>query len=197
MFFFESICNSRCTTHTGFEVDVVSNSTSLKIKPGKCGMKLFLMCDCLTGCTFNRKPYLGRQKNQRNVGLASDAVKIFSRPLNFSGINITSDNLFTSSQLATDLLQKQITLLGTIKKRRELPYEFTTGKRRSVESSLFGFIDRQTSVSHVPKKNKAAVLLSTMHNDNKVDKETSLPKMILAYNATKAAVDRVDQLCFN
>ena len=36
-----------------------------------------------------------------------------------------------------------------------------------------------------------------MQNDNKVDEETGLPEMILDYNATKAAVDRVDQLCHN
>ena len=167
-------------------------------KPDKYGMKLFLLCDCLTGYTFNGKPYLGRQGNQRNVGLASDVVKILSSPLHFSGINITTDNWFTSSQLAADLLQKQITLLGTMRKnRREIPCEFATGKRRSVGSSLFGFCDRQTLVSHVPKKNKAVVLLSTLHNDNKVDEETGLPEMILDYNVTKAAVDRVDQLCHN
>ena len=40
------------------------------------------------------------------------------------------------------------------------------------------------------------VLLSTMHNDNKIDEGSGLPEMILdlAYDATKAAVDRVDQL---
>ena len=163
-------------------------------KPDKYGMKLFLLCDCLTGNTFNRKPYFGRQGNQRNVGLASDGVKILSSPLHFSEINITTDNSFTSSQLAADLLQKQITLLGTMRKnRRELPYELATGKRRSVGSSLFGFSERQTLVLHVPKKNKAVVLLSTMHNDKKVDEETGLLEMILDYNATKAAVDRVNK----
>ena len=83
------------------------------------------------------------------------------------------------------------------KNRRELPSKFTTGNRRSVGSSLFGFSDRQTFVSHVPKKNKAVVLLSTMHNDNKVDEHTGLPEIILDYNAAKAAVDRVDQLRHN
>ena len=74
-------------------------------KPDKYGMKLFLLCDCLTGYTFNGKPYLGRQENQ----MESDVVKILSSPFHFSGINITIDTWFTSSQLATDLLQKQIT----------------------------------------------------------------------------------------
>ena len=36
-----------------------------------------------------------------------------------------------------------------------------------------------------------------MHSDKKVDETTGKPLMILDYNATKAAVDRVDQLCHN
>ena len=51
-------------------------------------------------------------------------------------------------------------------------------------SSLFGFSDRQTLVSHVPKKNKAVVLLSTMHNDNKVDEETGEPSQLTANKLT-------------
>ena len=62
------------------------------------------------------------------------------------------------------------------KNRRKVPCEFATGKRKSVGSSLFEISDRQTLVSHVPKKNKAVVLLLTMHNDNKVDEKQVCPK---------------------
>ena len=75
--------------------------------------------------------------------------------------------------------------------------EFATGKNREVGSSLFGFSDRQTLVSYASKKKKSVILFSTMHDDNKVDEATGKPEMILEYNATKAAVDRVDQLCHN
>ena len=73
--------------------------------------------------------------------------------------------------------------------------EFATRKNREVGSSLFGFSDRQRLVSYVPKK--TTKLFSTTHDDNKVDEATGKPEMILEYNATKAAVDRVDQLCYN
>ena len=36
-----------------------------------------------------------------------------------------------------------------------------------------------------------------MHNDNKIDKDLGLPIITLDYNADKAAVERVDQLCHN
>ena len=87
-------------------------------KPDKYKTKLFLLCDCLTGYTFNGMPYIGRQGNHRNVGISAVVVKLFSQPLHFTGVNITTDNWFTSSQLATDLSQRQITLLGTMRKNR-------------------------------------------------------------------------------
>ena len=73
-------------------------------KPDKYGLKLSLLCDCLAGYTFNCMPYIGRQGNQRNVGLLSDVVKFLSTLLHFSGVNVTTDNWFSSFQLAVDLL---------------------------------------------------------------------------------------------
>ena len=66
-----------------------------------------------------------------------------------------------------------------------------------VSAVLVSISYRQILISYIPKKNKAVVLLSTMHNDNKIAEDTGLPIMILDYKATKAAVDRVDQLYHN
>ena len=38
---------------------------------------------------------------------------------------------------------------------------------------------------------------STMLNDNKIDGDLCLPIITLDYNADKASVDQVDQLCHN
>ena len=51
-------------------------------------------------------------------------------------------------------------------------------------------------VSYVPRK-KAVALLSTMHNDNKIDEGTDLPETLFDCNATRGAVDGVEQLCQN
>lgn len=50
-------------------------------------------------------------------------------------------------------------------------------------------------VSYVPKRNKAVVILSSTHDKKEVDEVSGKPVMILDYNKTKGAVDRVDQLC--
>lgn len=49
--------------------------------------------------------------------------------------------------------------------------------------------------SFVPKKNKAVILLSTLHDDDSVNLDTKKPEVIHFYNAHKGAVDTVDQLC--
>ena len=152
----------------------------------------------MSGYTFNEIFYIGRQGQQRNVGLSVDKVKTFCEPLYFSRVNVATDNWFTSTKLAADLLRKQITLLGTMRRNKpDIPKKFAIGKNREVGSSLFGFSHRQTLVSYVPKKNKSVILLSTMHDDNKVDEATGKPEIILEYIATKTAVNRVDQLCHN
>ena len=52
--------------------------------------------------------------------------------------------------------------------------------------------------SYVPKVNKAAILLSTMHYDDRVQADEPFkPDLILDYNATKGGVDTLDQLVGN
>ena len=51
-------------------------------------------------------------------------------------------------------------------------------------------------VSYVPKKGKAVVLVSTMHEDRAVDDSSvkKKPEVIQYYNQTKSGVDTMDQM---
>ena len=44
-------------------------------KPDKYRMKLFLICDCTLGYTYNGLPYTGHEGDTRRVGLAEHVVK--------------------------------------------------------------------------------------------------------------------------
>ena len=57
------------------------------------------------------------------------------------------------------------------------------------------FSGNMTMVSYVPKKGKAVVLLSTMHDDRAVDDNSvkKKPEVIQYYNQTKSGVDTMDQ----
>lgn len=64
-------------------------------------------------------------------------------------------------------------------------------------SSMFGFQKNCTLVSYIPRKGKNVLLVSTMHDDDSLDKITGKPEIIMMYNDTKCGVDIVDQLCAN
>ena len=75
---------------------------------------------------------------------------------------------------------------------------FISGRGRDKYISLFGFQEKCTLLSYVPKNNKLVLLLSSMHNDDNIDELTGdekSPEMIACYNKTKGGVDVVDKLC--
>ncbi|KAJ8942443.1 hypothetical protein NQ314_010072 [Rhamnusium bicolor] len=83
------------------------------------------------------------------------------------------------------------TITGTLRmNKREIP-QFIANNRREDHSSVFGFTDKMTLVSHVARKNKAVILLSTQFNDAERanERERKKPILNLHYNATDGAVD--------
>ncbi|XP_046686551.1 uncharacterized protein LOC124372222 [Homalodisca vitripennis] len=90
-------------------------------------------------------------------------------------------------------------MVGTIRSTRiGVPHELRPNKQRQPTSSLFAFHKKKTLVSYCPRRNKAVVLLSTMHNDDAIDEETGpkqKPEIVSFYNKTKIGVDVVDQMC--
>ena len=81
-----------------------------------------------------------------------------------SGRNITTDNFFTSYELGQELLQENLTLLGTMRQNRgEIPEEMLPQKKREVLSTKFCYGNNTQLASYVPKKNKAVIVSSTEH----------------------------------
>lgn len=83
------------------------------------------------------------------------------------------------------------------KDKGELPPELTQ-KLREPYSSIFGFEGNVTIVSYSPKENRSVVLISSMHNDSKIDPESGnqrQPEIVTFYNSTKSGVDVVDEKC--
>ena len=167
-------------------------------KPGKYGIKIFWLCDSITNYGFNGSVYTGRQPGEevkRNVG--SSIVHELCSPLQHSGRNVTADNFFTSVQLAESLLNKNLTLVGTLRQNKpDIPPIMKASKSRERYSTEFGFKGNTTMVSYVPKKGKAVIMLSTMHHDKAIDEGSSKkkPEVIQYYNGTKAGVDTFDQM---
>lgn len=109
---------------------------------------------------------------------------------------MTTDNWYTSIPLVEDMLEKKITMIGTLKKNKAaIPPSFLPNKNRVVGTTDFGFSDDKTIVSYVPKTNKAVILVSSMHDSKSIDPVTGKPDIILDYNLTKGGVDTCDKMC--
>ena len=103
--------------------------------------------------------------------------------------------LFTSIPLAENLLTTHTTIVGTLRRNKgEIPLEMLPARNRAEKSSLFGFADKLTISSYVPKKGKAVLTLSTMHHDDSTEGDAQKPSIILHYNAKKSGVDNMDHL---
>lgn len=166
-------------------------------KPDKYGMKVWWICDSKNAYPLLGIPYLGKEGGARATNLGKTVVLDLVKKYEQTGRNITMDNFFSSKELCEELLQKGLTMVGTMRKnKRCIPQEFQKDKSRPEFSSLFGFTKKMTLVSYVPKKLKSVVLLSSMHHTTNTEPtQNSKPEIILYYNSTKGAVDTLDQMC--
>lgn len=75
---------------------------------------------------------------------------------------------FTSIPLAQELQKSKLMVTETFNRRKaEIPLELNTIKR-PIASSMFAFQRNCTLVSHVPKKNKNVLSISTMHHNDRI-----------------------------
>jgi hypothetical protein len=169
-------------------------------KPGKYGIKVFCLADAKMYYTVNLEIYAGKQPDgpHQVSNSPKDVVLRLTDCVANSGRNITTDNWFTSYELAKELLNKRITLVGTIRKnKKQIPTEFVTCKSMSLKSSKFGFHESITLVSYKAKLNKNVLTMSTLHHDNSIDPDTGdnkKPEVLTFYNSTKYGVDMVDKM---
>lgn len=171
-------------------------------KPAKYGLKVFALVCAKTMYCLNLEVYVGSQPDgpYKLPQSAEEVTVRMIEPIAGTNRNLTSDNWFTSVSLAERLLnEKQLTMVGTIRCNRVgVPSEMRPHKERAVHSSLFAHHKEKTLVSYCTKPKKAVVLLSTMHEDHKIDENSGdlqKPEIITFYNQTKIGVDVLDQMC--
>jgi hypothetical protein len=166
-------------------------------KPRKYGLKIFWACEAGSGYALNGKMYTGRKGDCPEKDLAKTITMELCKPFYESGRNITTDNFFTSHALACSLLEKKLTLLGTIRQyRKEVPKSLRKSRKREILSSDFRFdnINKMTLVSYVPKRNRCVILLSSLHYGREVEVgPQQKPLIIHDYNSAKGGVDQMDQ----
>lgn len=165
-------------------------------KPDKYGIKIVMLCDAKTFYMLNAIPYIGKEERTSNLPIPTQYVLKLTEPIQDTNRNVTMDNWFTSVPLAVELLKHGLTMVGTLRKNKpEIPPEFLKKNKDNFPSTMFGFDNTKTIVSHFPKKNRIVLFLSTMHKDKAIEENSQKPEVNLLYNATKGGVDTFDQLC--
>lgn len=108
-----------------------------------------------------------------------------------SGLNVTTDNFFTSLPIACMLKSDRLTLVGTLRKNKPyIPKVLLPTKERPAFSRMFDSHRDAMLCSYIPKVNKAIILLSTMHSTDVVDHTMKKKRQVISfYNKTKSGVD--------
>lgn len=151
----------------------------------------------LLGYTYKINIYEGKDNDQVNTTTTNVVMSLCSDLLN-KGRTLYTDNLYTSIDLATNLIKNETHLVGIIRKNREnIPKEVTHAQLKRGE-----FIARESSDGITVMKwkdNREVYVLSTKHSDNyktttKQGETVSKPKIVLDYNKAKSAFNLSAQM---
>ncbi|KAJ8884671.1 hypothetical protein PR048_016529 [Dryococelus australis] len=142
-----------------------------------------ILSDARTNYFYNAYVYTGKDCDGKLLPLedrtflkpTQEVLKLL-QPIVNSNRNITADNWFSSTE-------------------KEIPATFPTNRNREEGSSIHGFTKDNTLLSHVPKKGKAVLLISTMDYTESTDVQTGKPEIIAFYNNTESGVDSLNKMC--
>ena len=177
------------TSHTKFTQYIPSN-------PAKYGVKLFWSCDASNAYPLQSQIYTGKPiDGLTQVKVGQRTVLNLLSLYKSSGRNVTTDNFFTTMELAKILSSWNMTLVGTGRKnKRFMPSNMKPTKERPVYSTNFAYHRDAAVCSYVPKKKKAVVLLSSTHISEVEETQSAKPEIIKYYNKTKGGVDTIDKM---
>ena len=132
----------------------------------------------------------GRRSGTSKLG--EDIVFRLLEPYYGTGRDVCTDSFFTSYNLAKLLLEKSLTIFGTIRNyRREILHSLNNRMELYSSTFLYNHDDGVCLVAYQAKRNKKpVVLLSSTHTNSSVTAdECKKPLMILDYNQRKDGVD--------
>lgn len=172
----------------------------IPLKRARFGVKFFVLAEANSGYVWNTFIYTGKgaviNPAYEKFAMSTQVVLSLSEDLLGKGHSITTDNYYTSPELAEILISKNTDLYGTVKSTRKgMPREFAKSKMKKGDFLAF----RKGKILALKWKDKREVtLLSTVHraaftNVRRHDGEVKVPEVIMDYNNTMGGVDRADR----
>jgi len=169
-------------------------------KPKKFGIKLWALCESVTGYCLQFQVYTGKVESSVEHGLAYRVVFDLMKHYLDKGYHLFMDNFYTSYQLFADLLQRSTGACGTVRcNRLGFPKELQGKMKMKRGEAKFLQCDCITAVRWFDKRDVFA--LSSLHGSEMTSVLTrsstepvSKPKLIADYNTYMSGVDHCDQL---
>jgi len=169
-------------------------------KRARFGIKSYMLCESISGYVWNTIIYTGRgsiiDKDFEHLQMTLQVVMSLMNPLLDKGYCLTTDNFYTSPNLAELLGTRLTDIYGTVKPNRVgMPQQLKTKKLKKGE--IVAYQKRKTMVLQWKDK-RVVTALSTIHNNEMVNiqknkKTIEKPRVVVDYNGTMRGVDRVDQ----
>ena len=178
-------------------------------KPAKYGLLYRSISDAERPYTYNTLPYAGKPNTitpyseyvTGTDNYTKYLVKGLERRVDIRGRNLSIDRFFTSVTIAEWLLDRGLTVVGTLRTdRKGIPEAVKKVDNREDKNTKFFFCEDISSllVSYVVKKKKGwnnVLVLSTMHKNVHVTQDERMkPDVITFYDHTKGGVDIMDQM---
>lgn len=161
-------------------------------KPSRYGIKIWVLADAKNAYMLNTQIYTGKVNKSPEKIQGNRVVRELSDPFSDKGQTITTDNFFTSLNIAKHLRHRKTALVGTVKKNRRFLTPYFQKKRKSIGTDYL-FSDNMTLIRYSDKKGKSVLLLSSLHSNEELAGNLK-PEIVNYYNSTKAGVDILDQL---
>lgn len=173
----------------------------IPLKRSRFGIKSFMLCESKSGYVYQFIIYTGKgtifDDNYQHLCKSSQVVMTLLKPLLNKGYCLTTDNYYTSPELADILLSHHTDIYGTLKiNRKDIPKELQSKKLKRGEICAY----QRGKVCIIKWMDKKIVtLLSTIHSPEMVEVASHnneikrKPKVVMEYNNTMGGVDRMDQ----
>ena len=112
-------------------------------KPGRYGIKYWILTDAENHYCYNAIPYLGKEENTAAVNLGAQVIKNLVEPIKGTSRNVTCHCYFTSVDLFEELYSNNLTAVGTVMfNRRHLPLSLLPKQARGREVGLVYSLSR-------------------------------------------------------
>jgi len=173
-------------------------------KPTKLGMKLWCLCDSVTGYCVKFDMYRGATDARDDLSLTYRTVMSLVQPYLLSYHHLYADNFFSSLEVVEHLHEADIYYCGTIRpNRRYFPQELAS-KRLARGESCKMMNDRGViACKWHDKRDVYMVSTNSDGGDTEVNVRRQrqqvtmqVPNVILLYNRNMGGVDHLDQYLF-